>query len=512
LWANKKGCFKSLFIDESQMMKALLQSITEDSAHLTPEIYLTGILLLFILTTPFFKKAWSQFGGWFSLAALIPLGLLYCNQYHVLIEKNELHLFGNMLLMDKQTLFFKVSFLASAVIYYLYYLASNKSDDDEQLGEYHFMIFSSLLGLNLVVMSSNLLIAFLAFETVSIASYSLVLFGNNKARPEAGIKYVIFGAVSTAVMLFGASIIYALNGTLDFSTLFNTSLIEGKDYYLIVYLFSGLFLVGGLFKLSIFPFHVWVPDVYQSIPIKLAAFFSYAPKVAGLAFVLNVMDAISDEKSRSVLALFLGVILIITLFVANLSALWQGNAKRLLAYSSITHSAYLLVGIFAYSKSGIESAMYYSTIYLFLNFAGFYLIEMLIKITGSEQIKSFSGLGVKRPFWGVLIVLTMIGLTGLPPTIGFTGKLWLFEAVFSHSAFELNNIYFWVLVLGLLNVAIALFYYLKIPFYMFFRKQEKVIEEKETAYHKVLAVVLSLPILILFFFNDWIFGLIHLFI
>lgn len=374
------------------------------------------------------------------------------------------------------------------------------------------MIFSSLLGLNLVVMSNSLLLAFLSFEVVSIASYSLVLFGNNKQRPEAGIKYVIFGAVSTALMLFGAAIIYALNGSLGFDVLFNTSLIGGQDYTLVVYLFSGMFLVGGLFKLSVFPFHVWVPDVYQSIPLKLGAFFSYAPKVAGLVFVLNVMDAVTDEKSRSMIALFLGVILIITLFVANLSALWQQNAKRLLAYSSITHSAYLLVGVFAYSTSGVEAAMYYSTVYLLLNFSGFFLIEMLINITGNEQIKSFAGLGVKRPFWGVLIVLVMIGLTGLPPTIGFMGKLWLFESVFNHSAFAFNTVYFWVLVLGLINVVIALFYYLKIPFYMFFRTQNKEFEEKETAYQKVLAVVLSLPILILFFFNDWIFGLIHLFI
>ena len=495
-------------------MKGLLNSIIDDSTDLTPEIYLTGVLLAFILTTPFFKKIWADFGGWISLVALLPLAFIYYNQYTDLIGGNTVKLFGDMLSLDKQALFFKVLFFLSSIIYYLYYLTSNKSEDDERLGEYHFMIFSSLLGLNLLVMSSNLLIAFLAFEMISIASYSLVLFGDNQRRPEAGIKYVIFGAVSTAVMLFGASVIYALNGTLGFDTLFNTALIGGQDYSLVVYLFSAMFLVGGLFKLSIFPFHVWVPDVYQSIPIKLASFFSYAPKIAGLAFILNVMDAIPDAKNHIVLVSFLGVLLIITLFVANLSALRQKNAKRLLAYSSITHSAYLLVGVFAYSTSGIESAMYYSIVYLFLNFASFYLIETLVKISGSEQIKSFSGLGVNRPFLGSLVVLTMIGLTGLPPTFGFMGKVYLFVSVWEHPLFELNNIYFWVLVLGLLNVVIALFYYLKIPFYMFFREQGKEFEEKEkeTAYQKVLSVVLSLPIFVLFFFNDWIFGLIHLFI
>jgi len=493
-------------------MKALLKLLIEDSVHLTPELYLMGVLIAFILTTPFCKKFWGEFGGWVSLVSLVPLFFLYYNQYQNLLTHDSFHFYGDMLVIDRQALFFKCLFLASAIIYYFYYLSNNKSEDDEQLGEYHFMIFSSLLGLNLVVLASNLLIAFLAFELVSIASYSLVLFGNNKARPEAGIKYVIFGAVSTAVMLFGASIIYALNGSLCFSVLFNASIFENHDYSLIVYLFSGMFLVGGLFKLSVFPFHVWVPDVYQSIPLKLAAFFSYAPKVAGLAFILNVMDSITEEKSRTMLSLFLGIILMATLLLGNLSALWQGNAKRLLAYSSITHSGYLLVGVFAYSSLGIESAMYYSTVYLFLNFAGFYLIETLIKVTGSEQIKSFAGLGVNRPLLGSLIVLVMIGLTGLPPTIGFMGKVYVFIAVWEHPLFQLNNIYFWVLIVGLVNVVIALFYYLKIPFYMFFRKQDKVFEEKETAYQKVLAVVLSLPILMFFFFNDWIFGLIHLFI
>ncbi len=449
-------------------MKTLLQTLLSDTGNLLPELYLTAVLLLFILATPFFKSFIARFGGWIALFSLLPLVVLYCKQFQLLESQNTLQLYGNMLLLDKQTLFFKYLFLASAVIYYFYYLVSNKKDDDEQIGEYHFLIFSSLLGLNFVVMASNLLMAFLSFEIVSIASYALVLFGNNKQRPEAGIKYIIFGAVSTAIMLFGASIIYALNGSLNFSTLFNTTLIAGQDYSLVVYLFSGMFLVGGLFKLSIFPFHIWVPDVYQTVPVKLASFFSYAPKVAGLAFVLNVMDAITEEKSRSILALFLGVILIITLFVANLSALRQQNAKRLLAYSSITHSAYLLVGVFAYSQAGVESAMYYSLVYLFLNFAGFYLIEMLIKISSNEQIKSFSGLGVKYPLLGVLVVLTMIALTGLPPTIGFMGKMWVFLSVFNHPNFALNNIYFWVLLLGLINVAIALFYYLKIPFYMFF--------------------------------------------
>ena len=492
-------------------MKELLTSILESTNHFVPEIYLISVLLLFILITPFFKPFWEKFGGWVSLIALLPLVTLYCGQYTVLTDKTTLQLYGDMLLLDKQTLFFKCLFLASAVIYYLYYLAFNRKEDDEQIGEYHFLLFSSLLGLNLVVMSSNLLMAFLSFEIISIASYALVLFGNNKQRPEAGIKYIIFGAVSTAVMLFGASIIYALNGSLDFSVLFNTSLGDGEDYSLVAYLFSGMFLVGGLFKLSVFPFHIWVPDIYQSIPIKLASFFSYAPKVAGLAFVLNIMDAITDEKSRSVLVLVLGVILIITLFIANLSALWQQNAKRLLAYSSITHSAYLLVGVFAYSEAGVEATMYYSVAYLFLNFAGFYLIELVINTTGSEQIKSFAGLGIKRPVMGVLIVLTMIGLTGLPPTIGFLGKMWVFLSVWEHANFALNNIYFWVLVVGLLNVAIALFYYLKIPFYMFFRSGQNEFKEKESTYQKILGVVLSLPILGLFFYNDWIVEFIHLF-
>jgi NADH-quinone oxidoreductase subunit N len=491
-------------------MKALLQSIIDDSSYLSPEIYLTAVVLLCVLTTPFFKNKWRQYGGWVALAGLLPLIYFYTNQFYEL--ERPVALYGHMLLLDRQALFFKVLFTVSVVIFYCYYLVMNRSEDDEQVGEYHFMILASLLGLNIVVMSNNLLVVFLAFETVSLALYSLVLFGDSRARPEAGIKYVIFGAVSTAIMLFGASIVYALNGSLDFSSLFNANLVEKTSFPLVVYLFSGMFLVGGLFKLSVFPFHVWVPDVYQSIPLKLSAYFSYAPKVAALAFLINVMDAITDETSKYVVMLFLGVVFILTLFVANFSALSQKNSKRLMAYSSVTHSAYLLVGVIAYSQIGIEAAMYYSVIYLFLNFSGFYLIEILIRITGDEQIKSFSGLGVRYPLLGVLAVLTMIGLTGLPPTIGFMGKVYLFLAVWEHPLFEFNNIYFWVLVLGLVNVAIALFYYLKIPFYMFFRKQEKEVKENETVYQKILTVLLSLPILILFFFNDWIFGLIHLFI
>lgn len=491
--------------------KEILDAIVADSAHLSPEIYLTSFLVVLLTVTPFLKKFIAQFGGVIMLIGFVALGCMYVAQFNALTE--PIQLYSGMLLLDKQAMFFKFLVLAGAFAYYCYYLAINREEDDEQVGEYHFMILSTILGLNLVVMSQNLLMAFVSLEIISIASYSLVLFGENEDRPEAGIKYIIFGALGTSIMLFGASIIYALNGSLDFSVLFNTMGQEGKDYSMIVSIFSGMFMVGGLFKLTVFPFHVWVPDVYKSIPVKLATFFSYGPKIAGLALVLNVLDVVVEPHQQQALALFLGVVLLATIFVGNLSALWSQNAKRLMAYSSITQSGYLLVGLFAYSTQGVEAVMYYSIAYLFLNFSGFYLVEMLIKITGSEQIKSFAGLGLKYPFWGILVVLVMIGLTGLPPTIGFMGKIYAFIAVWNHPSFGGDNsIYLSVLILGLLNVAIALFYYLKIPFYMFFRKSN---EEQQmntlTIYQKTLALAFSLPVLVLFFFNDYIFGLIHLF-
>ncbi|MDB4835257.1 NADH-quinone oxidoreductase subunit N [Cyclobacteriaceae bacterium] len=490
-------------------LSTYLQELIDNSQWLSAEVYLTGVIVFWALITPFLKSFIKNNGGLLSLVLLLPPVLIYANQFDAI--SIDLPLFDETLKFTRLSLFFKITSLVGATLFYIYYLTLPSDNSDEKKGEYHFLIFSTLLGINVVVMANNLLGAFLGLETISLASYALVLFGKDQRRPEAGLKYIILGAVSTAIMLFGVALLFALHGSLGFSTLFNAESFTDEGSKMITFLASIIFLIGVFFKLSSFPLHVWVPDVYQSVPLKLASFFSFGPKIAGLALLMNIISTVPDSFQRDLLIIVLGIVIVLTMLVGNLSALSQSNSKRLLAYSSIAHSGFLLVGLLSFSEFGIEATLFYTLVYLILNFSSFYLIDLLIEVTENEQIKYFSGLGTNQPLIGVLVVITMIGLTGLPPTIGFSGKVMVFYSLLESSAFAVDNILFWVLVIGLLNVAIALFFYLKIPYYLYFKESTITNSLTISSIKKVVAVFLVSPIILLFLFNDYILSFIHLF-
>ena len=487
-----------------QINEPYLEQILSSSTWLGPEIYLTIIIFILSITSAFLKNIYDQLGSYIGFLIALPLLYFYSNQLHT----QPTHpLFGDMIVINDQLLFFKLLMTLGCVCYYIYSIAL-KSKEDDFVGEHHILIYSILLGANFTVMANHWLIVVLGLETMSLASYALVLFGGNRLRASAGIKYVIFGAMSIAVSLFSISILFALEGNFSFDVLFKTY--ENADVSLVNYFFSSLLLFAILFKISAFPLHIWVPAVYHAIPQKLAAYFSYTPKIAGLILLLNITKSISDLDQRVTFLNMLGIIILATLFVGNLSALSQKNSKKLIAYSSIAHSGFLLIALFNMSEDGNFAIAYYAFIYLFLNFAGFYIIEILSIISKNEQIDAFSGLGNKYPFWGIITIIIMIGLTGLPPTIGFHGKVTIFLSLYDAAQFQDQPIYLIVFALGLLNVAIALYYYLRIPYYMFF-KTEKSTSVDLNIKTKVVATIFVAPILVLFFINNQVINFVNLF-
>jgi NADH-quinone oxidoreductase subunit N len=352
----------------------------------------------------------------------------------------------------------------------------------------------------LLTISTNFLLIYIAIEIVSIASYAFTALNLSKKAAEASIKYALFGGISSAVMLYGMSLLYGATGTLDllnpdFSRYLN-QIDQGALSMILL-----MTLAGFLFKITAFPFHLWAPDVYEATPTPVISFMSVAPKAGGILVLSRLMMVIPESQKN----LFI-IVAIFSIAIGNFTALRQTNAKRMLAYSTIAQAGFLMGGLATLSNLGLQSSYFYLFGYIFSNMLAFFLIDLAEKQRGNENaflISNFKGLGIKNPFWGILIIVTMISLIGLPPTVGFTGKLFVFSAVWENYQITNNKFLLFLFAFGLLNTVIALYYYLKIPFIAFFRK-----EDNEGASIKVsniqylFSIIIALPILFYFFKSD----------
>lgn len=366
----------------------------------------------------------------------------------------------------------------------------------QRLSEYYALILSVLLGAHLLVMSESLMMAFIAIELISICSYILTAFAFDKRATEGSLKYFVFGSVASAIMVYGFSLLYGMTGTLNFTTI---EFLQGlAEHPTPLFLTAAIFSLGGfLFKIAAAPMHPWVPDVYESAPMPVVAFFSSIPKLAGFGILAKFLT-ILNMRGETDWQLVIGVITIITLTAGNFSALWQKNVKRLMAYSSIAQSGFLLVAVMAFSTNGYQYFLFYASIYLLLTFLVFIYLQEFENM-GSPTIASYAGLG-KSFFWPSLFLLVaMIGLTGLPPTAGFTAKLFIFSALWDAYAATDKQLLLWVLVFGLLNTVVSLFYYLRIPYYAFVRTMEGPPPSNNFARTNLLGAILVLLILLLFF-------------
>ncbi|RYC72059.1 NADH-quinone oxidoreductase subunit N [Spirosoma sordidisoli] len=431
-------------------------------------------------------------------------------------------LFMRLLYVDNQALFFQVVVALSGVLVVGYERlmgADSRADSAGKLPlEWYALLVAMTLGLFLMTQSVNLLSLYLSVELVSICSYLLTALTTTRKASEGGIKYLLFGAVSSAIMLYGMSLLYGMTGTLDLTAdAFGAELARQDAAVATVAVL--LTLSGLLFKLAGVPFHVWTPDAYEAAPVPVAAFFSVAPKAAAVLVLMRVITALpveSESGAATVGALQtpLAVLALAGILIGNLSALRQTDAKRLLAYSSIAHAGFLLVGVVALNEAGFEAVLFYAGTYLFISLAAFFLIDLLASSQGHTlAIRDFAGLGSRQPVLSVALTVVMLALTGLPPTVGFTAKLLSFSALYD--AWQLSGKP-WLLALfalGLLNALISLVYYLRIPFLLFFRPMPSTVGGEASAGVLPrgalwLAVGLVVPILAFFLKPDWLAGLI----
>ncbi|WP_422354890.1 NADH-quinone oxidoreductase subunit N [Roseivirga pacifica] len=489
---------RAVLAQQNISLTNFLNQVTEGLGYLLPEITLVATLILLLLFDLIFKKNKA-----FGFTAIASIGFALAGVMALLQWSSEtVSLFGGMLSLTNFSLLLKVAFSFGGLVTLL--IAWRGKDEIKaeffKSGETLIMLAALLLGAFFMTMTMNLLLVYVSIELVSIASYILTGLTGDRKRSEAGIKYLIFGAASSAIMLYGMSWLYGFTGTLQLdSDSFYAGLTAVPMLPLIIAMV--LTLAGFLFKLGAFPLHVWSPDVYEATPTPTVAMFSAIPKLAALTIVFRLVELTPDTFDWVPI---LTIVAIASMTVGNFSALWQKDAKRMLAYSSIAHAGFLLVGIITHSETGNEAMLFYGLVYLIMNFAAFFLINQLESITGSTKMESLKGLGRSMPFAGVLMVLVMVSLTGLPPTAGFNAKLYIFSALWEAFGQQENSWLLWLFIFGLFNTVVSLFYYLKIPYMLFFKElQSNEIQTKGRSADYIIGTLLVLPLLLLFFRSDW---------
>lgn len=467
-----------------------LTQIGQSVAGIVPELFLVIFLLVYLVAELLLhryatKDTTGRFLFMISLAgALLTLGL-------VLGQWGEApgFRFQPLLFLDHKAVFFKLLVVGA----WLFTLVHIRLLRYRFPAEHNALLIAMVLGASLLCMATHWLTVYLTLELVSLGSYLLVALSPQKKAAEGGLKYLLFGAISSAVMLYGISLIYGLTGTLDFT---DPGMGAGlaANVPLVMNVAMLMTLGGLLFKLSLVPFHVWTPDVYEATPTPLTSFLSVAPKAAVLLVLMRVVSVFPAE-----LLPLLGGIALISITLGNVAALWQQNARRLLAYSSIAQAGYLLVGIVAFSQLGFESATFYIAAYVLLTMAAFFLVDVL-NPRSSASLADYAGLG-KRYLWvSVALTVVMVALAGLPPTVGFTAKWLVFSALWESYQAKGESWILWLLVGGIINAAISLAYYLRLPYLLFFKSPLTFPAPAGVPmWGKVLAGTLMITLLVLFF-------------
>jgi NADH-quinone oxidoreductase subunit N len=447
-------------------MENLVQAAlaTVNYAAIMPSLILTGFGMLLLLIGVFSKPGRTSHIAWISIVGLIVAAVASAQAWSALGATGVEFGFTNHVAQDGFALFFNFIFLVSAALTIL------MSDDylkreGYAVGEYYALILFTTAGAMWMASGTDMMTIFLGLEVLSISLYVLAGFFRRDARSnEAGLKYFLLGAFSTGFLLYGMALLYGVVGTTNIANL-GMYLAAHKALVTSPMTIAGmlLLLTGFLFKIAIVPFHMWTPDVYEGAPTPITAFMSAGPKAAAIAALLRFLLLGFDSMQAEWTALF-WVLAVLTMTVGNLLAISQTNIKRMLAYSSVSHAGYAMVGIVAANAIGMSGVLYYMLAYAFMNIGAFAVLALAGK-QGEENLtlEGFAGFGYKRPFLGVAMCVFLFSLMGLPPTAGFAGKFYVFAG-----AVEAG--YIWLAVIGVLNSALSLYYYLRVMVSMYFRE------------------------------------------
>ncbi len=385
----------------------------------------------------------------------------------MMIGQKTITTFSGMFIVDPFALFFKIVFLLAAgftIMISLRYLEIEQINK----GEYYALLLFATLGMMIMAAGNDLLSIYIALELMSLSLYVLIGFAKRDLKSlEASLKYFLVGAFSSGILLYGLALIYGLTGETELPKI--ASVLAEKELYgnSVLILAMVLLIAGFGFKVSAVPFHMWAPDVYEGAPTSITAFLSVGSKAASFAALLRIfMVALGGSKPHWEPILW--ILAVLTMTLGNLVAIVQTNVKRLLAYSSIASAGYILIGIIAGNEIGLASVLIYALVYGFMNIGCFALVILLCRNREDrgDQISDFTGLASVHPYAAIALVIFFLSLTGIPPTGGFVGKLYIFAAAIQEG-------FIWLAIIGVLNSAISLYYYFRIVVAMYMQKPER---------------------------------------
>jgi NADH-quinone oxidoreductase subunit N len=432
----------------------------------------------------------SQENRWISLLLSVLTLVITAVVLIAVAPADSISTFGDSFVLDQLAVTLK---LANCVVVILVFIYSRDylSDHDIYKGEYYVLGLCATLGMMIMISAHSLLLIYLGLELLSLSLYAMIAFNrHSKSASESAMKYFVLGAMASGILLYGISIFYGITGTLDINQL--ADVVSSKiEQYPVPMAFALTFIVVGLaFKLGAVPFHMWLPDIYQGAPTSVTLFIGTAPKIAGFAMTIRLLvDGLGDlqvDWSQMLIALS-----VLSLAIGNIIAIAQTNFKRMLAYSTISHVGFILLGILSGTANGFASAMFYTITYAITSSVAFGVLLLLNrKGSEAENISDLTGLNDSHPWHAAMLAIAMFSMAGVPPTVGFYAKLSVLQSVVQ---IELV----WLAVFAVLFSVIGLFYYLRVIKVMYFDKPipDQVITIKQALDVKILLSANGLSLL-----------------
>jgi len=460
-----------------------MDMITIPAVNLTPilpEIFLSTIAMVLLLINVFVPSERKAYLSYLSLIGILVAGFIVVAGWG-----DHIVSFSGSVVQDNFASFFKIIFLVSAG---LAVLISDQYMEREGCnhGELYPIILFTVVGMMLMASGTDLMTIFLGLEVMSVALYVLAGFNRENTKSnEAGLKYFLLGCFSTGFLLYGMALTYGATGTTRIDKIavaVGQMSLPSANIMLVAGML--LMLTGFAFKVAAAPFHMWTPDVYEGAPTPMTAFMSAGPKAAGFAAALRIflvaLPTLQVEWSQ-----VLWVLAVLTMTIGNITALRQDNIKRMLAYSSIAHAGYALVGFTAGNGTGTAGILFYMLSYAFMNIGAFAIIILVAKKGETNgNVQDFAGLSNKHPVLAAAMAIFLFSLAGMPPTAGFIGKFYLFSGAIQKG-------YVWLAVIGVLNSAASVYYYLRVMVYMYMKDSTEEFDWMQVTAPMALCVAIS---------------------
>lgn len=445
-------------------------------------LVIIGVGIVISLLIEMYSKKSELLLPWFSVLLFIASGLhaLYYVGDVSIVLQNMLATGGNV------NIFYSIFTLGAAVVTLLSIDYIKKYGS--YYGEYYIILQTSVLGMMLMAGAKDLFVIFLGLELMSVSFYILAGLNRKKQNAnEASLKYFLLGAFATGFIVYGIALIYGCAHTTSIDYITSNFAQLTKNILFVAGVL--LFIIGFSFKIAAFPFHMWVPDVYQGAPTTIAALFSTGGKAAAFSAILATLFALFNGPAGNLFTPYLAVISVLSMFYGSIVAIAQENIKRMLAYSSISHAGYLAIGLAAGNHDSIAGIIFYLTAYTFMNLGAFGIISL---IEGKDEtnlnINSYAGLGNRKPVLAALLAILMFALAGIPPFAGFFGKYYIFIA-----AVKANLT--WLAILGVISSAISVYFYLRIVVLMYFKASDSDLTF-EPSQSSMIAIVFSVLVVV----------------